>query len=69
MRRKTIAWKEVLRSEGYHKDMKAQNGILQEIKKYSPQRGHASLHQPLNITLLGIITIDYSAIYMYHAVC
>lgn len=55
--------------ECYHKNMKAQDGILQEIIKCSPQRGHTSLHQPLNITLVGIITIDYCAIYMYHAVC
>lgn len=64
-RGKTIALKKESRSEHYHKEIKTHDGILQEIIRDLPPAG---LTLQLNIILLGIITIDYSVIYMYHTV-
>lgn len=52
---------------GIATEMKTQVEIFKEIMKYLSPEGQ-TLYPPLPITLLGILTIDYHAIYMYCAV-
>lgn len=68
IRGKTIALKKQSRSECYPKEGNPGWNLVRDYKESFTSRAHTSFYSQPNITLLGIITIDYRVIYTYHTV-